>query len=156
MTRPTAGVARLRRQQMDRALDPFRKASPQRVPAAGWLHEVRVAMGMPVRWVADRMGITPSGVSHLERREATGAVTLEALRRAADALDCELVYAIVPRAGSVSEALERRAREVAMETLGRVSHTMRLEDQATSPAEQEAEIEELVRELLARPRALWE
>jgi len=113
-------------------------------------------MGMPVRWVADRMGITPSGVSHLERREATGAVTLEALRRAADALDCELVYAIVPRAGSVSEALERRAREVAMETLGRVSHTMRLEDQATSPAEQEAEIEELVRELLARPRALWE
>jgi predicted DNA-binding mobile mystery protein A len=102
------------------------------------------------------MGITPSGLSHLERREASGAVTLEALRRAADAMDCELVYAIVPRAGSVSKALERRARAVAMETIGRVSHTMRLEDQATSSAEQEAEIDDLVHELLARPRGLWE
>lgn len=156
MTRRTSGVERLRRQYLDRQLDTFQKVSPQTIPTAGWLHEVRVALGMPVRWVASRMGITPSGLSHLERREASGAVTLEALRRAADAMDCELVYAIVPRAGSVSKALERRARAVAMETIGRVSHTMRLEDQATSSAEQEAEIDDLVHELLARPRGLWE
>jgi predicted DNA-binding mobile mystery protein A len=156
MKQGPAGVARLRLKQLDSLLATFQQNSPQKVPAAGWLHEVRVAMGMPARWVANRMGITPSGVSHLERREATGSVTLEVLRKAADAMDCELVYAIVPRAGSVSKALEHRARAVATQTLSRVSHTMRLEDQATSSAEQEAEIDDLVHYLLARPQALWE
>ncbi|CAA9323819.1 MAG: hypothetical protein AVDCRST_MAG89-1779 [uncultured Gemmatimonadetes bacterium] len=101
------------------------------------------------------MGISQAGVSKLERREADGSVTLNSLRTAADALECDVVYALVPRAGSLTAVMEKRAREIATAAVGRVSHTMRLEDQATSAAAVQAQIEELARDLLDTPRALW-
>jgi hypothetical protein len=74
-------------------------------------------------------------------------------------MDCELVYAIVPRKGfhSLDEILNVRSRALAKRLLKKTAHTMRLEDQALSPEAMAAQESELAAELKANldPR-LWE
>lgn len=81
----------------------------------------------------------------------TAGAQLKTLRRAADAPDCTLVYALVPNA-SLDEAV--RARKIATHELGRVAHTMKLEAQGTGDANIEARIEAYIRDVL-KERNLW-
>jgi hypothetical protein len=46
----------------------------------------------------------------------------------AEALDCVVIYALVPKA-DLTEMVDQRAHEIALRALGRVSHSMALEDQ---------------------------
>jgi predicted DNA-binding mobile mystery protein A len=89
----------------------------------------------------------------MERSEAGGSIRLDTLRRAAEALDCRLVYALVPNQ-SLEETVDRRAREVAAEELGRVRNTMALEDQAVDAGDDNWLVDELVDEL-KKSRRLW-
>ena len=66
-------------------------------PRGGWVRAVRDALGMNTRQLAQRLGVTHNAVVDLERSEVAGVAKLEALRRADEALDCDLVYALVPR-----------------------------------------------------------
>jgi predicted DNA-binding mobile mystery protein A len=70
-------------------------------------------------------------VSQLEARERTGDIKLNQLRDAADALNCDLVYAFVPRE-PLEQTIQRKVREVALRELSAVERTMQLEDQATT------------------------
>lgn len=153
--RTTNRTERLRRKHVDDSLRAIASLRHLAVPAGGWLREIQSALGIPSALLAERLGVTPGAVTHLMSREVDGAVTLSSLRQAADAMDCDLVYAIIPRSGSVTDALERQAEKVARETLARVSHTMGLEDQAVARDAVEKEIEELKRELLSNPKDLW-
>jgi predicted DNA-binding mobile mystery protein A len=111
---------------------------------------------MSTTQLARRLGIAQSGIVTLEQREAQGTITLETLSRAAKALDCQLVYAIVPRDG-LEGIRQRRARAVARSRLNRVAHSMALEDQAVSAEEQQSQEDLLMEELLATwPRTLWD
>lgn len=67
-------------------------------------------------------------VSKWERREAAGNMTISTLRQAADALECELVLAFIPKEG-LQRSVERQAMKKAIEERNRIVHTMRLEDQ---------------------------
>lgn len=74
----------------------------------------------------------------------------------ADALDCELVYALVPRR-PLAEAVDRRATELARRAVLGVAHSMALEQQATSEALTEAQIARAKSQLLAgRWSRLWD
>src|SRR5215213_5527317 len=154
-TKRNPRLMRLRRSQIDEVLSPFQGFRRIKTPSRGWIHEVRTTLGLGTGQLATRMGITQSAVSQLERREAEGSITLNSLGQAADALECDLLYILVPRAGSLTEALEARARKVAAATVGRVSHTMSLEDQAVSEGARLEQVDDLVRELMEDPRALW-
>ena len=150
-----ATFIRLRRRHLDTVLatlTPLRRLS---VPPRGWVHEIRTTLGLTTMQLGARMGVTQAGASRLEHREADGSVTLKSLRAAADALECDLVYALVPRAGSITAMMEKRARAVATATVERVSHTMRLEDQAIDAAAMREQVEDLARDLLDDPRSLW-
>lgn len=147
--------ARLRRKQIDASLTTLTPLRQVAHPSRGWIREIRTALGLTTAQLAARMGLSQAGVSKLEGREADGSVTINSLRTAADALECDLVYALVPRAGSLSAVMEKRARAIATAAVGRVSHTMRLEDQAVSAAAIQEQIEDLTRDLLDDPRALW-
>ena len=70
-------------------------------------------------------------MSQLEQRERSGDIKLSQLRDAAEALNCDFVYALVPRE-PLETTVQRRAREVALRELAAVERTMQLEDQATS------------------------
>jgi predicted DNA-binding mobile mystery protein A len=114
---------------------------------------LRTGLAMSQEDLARRMGISRQAVSQLEQREVGGAVTLNALREAAQAMDSEVVYALVPRRG-IGATLEARALRLASRMTGSVRHTMRLEDQ-----EPESDLDErtraLAEELLASPGQLW-
>lgn len=100
-----------------------------------------------------RVGVRPQSVEALEKSEASGRIQMNTLRRAAEALDCTLVYALVPNS-SLEEMVSSRARKIAMLEFGRVSHTMKLEDQETAQYALEAQVEHYIRNIL-RERDLW-
>ena len=61
------------------------------------------------------------------------------MRDAADALGCQLVYALVPKSGSIQELAEQQARARATENVRAVEHTMALEDQAVGGVDEKIE-----------------
>lgn len=149
------GRKRLALKQLDETLTRFaglKTVSPPR----GWIRAIREALGMSGRQFAARLGVSPPRVTALEREELGGGLTIKTLRQAAEALDCVLIYAMVPRS-SLTETVRRQAEKVAGERLGRVSHSMLLEAQHLTPEEQRehlaATVEELVRIL---PKDLWD
>src|SRR6204780_1240210 len=99
-------------------------------PPRGWVRAIREALGMSAAALAARLGTTAGAVIRLEQSEARDRIRLETLRRAADALGCDLIYVLVPRR-PLTEVVEDRAREIAHEHLAAVEQTMLLEDQAT-------------------------
>jgi predicted DNA-binding mobile mystery protein A len=104
---------------------------------------------------AHLLGIAPASASALEQSEAAETISLKSLRKAAEILDCDLVYALVPRKGLTS-ALERRAGAKADEMLGNVTQTMRLEAQGVdSLAAQQQSRETIIKSLLEKPSSLW-
>lgn len=146
----------LKLRQIDTALEPFRSLRTVHAPAKGWLSEIRRALAMSAAQLGHRLGITRQAVSSLEYAEADGSITLKSLHRAADALQCDLVYALVPRE-SLETLLDRQAQTVALARVNRASHTMALERQDVSEHEREAQVQDLAKRLRAQwPRNLWD
>ena len=107
--------------------------------------------------LAARMSISRQSLEALESREVAGTATMEALRRAADALDCDLLYALVPRQASLDAVVEAQATRVAERLVKRAGHTMGLENQHVSARETVDQIAVVTRRLLADwPRDLWD
>ena len=135
------------------ALRPLAK-SPR--PPKGWLRAVRNALGMTTAQFARRLGVSQPRIVELEQSEASGSVTLNTLQRAAEALDCRLVYALVPQR-PLAETVRERAEMLAERQLADIEHTMRLEDQAvTSEKVHKGLRRGRVEELLSRPARLWD
>lgn len=141
------------RQRLDERLAALKPEDRFKTPPKGWIRAIRDALGMTGVQFARRLRIRPQSVDALEQSEATGSIQLKTLRRAAEALDCTLVYALVPKTSLVS-AVEDRARKIAVRDLGRVAHTMKLEAQDTGNANLEARIEAYIRDVL-KERDLW-
>jgi predicted DNA-binding mobile mystery protein A len=141
------------RQRLDERLAPLKPVDRSAVPPRGWIRAIREALGMSGVQFAKRLGVSPQTADHLERSQAAGSMKLDTLRRAAEALDCTLIYALVPNT-SLEDSVQNRARAIAEHDLGRVTHTMKPEAQQTGDADLEARIEEYIREHL-RLRDLW-
>lgn len=106
--------------------------------------------------LAARLGVRQPTVADLEKSEAAGTLTLERLRRAAEALDCRLVYALVPQT-SLDETVSRQAEQAARRLVAPATHHMALEDQAGSAAREAEQVAELAAELARTlPRELWD
>ena len=103
--------------------------------------------------LATRLGVSQQNVAELERSEVRATIRLDTLRRAAEALDCDLVYAIVPRT-SLEEAVRAQARRRAMRLVRPVAHHGRLEDQEVATVDLEAQLVELATQFEDR-RGLW-
>ena len=91
----------LRLKQLDRALEPYRAAREVPRPSKGWIRTIRQALGISSGELARRLGTSRQLPLQLEKGEAEDRVTLKSLRAAANALDCDLVYALVPRSGNM-------------------------------------------------------
>lgn len=141
------------RRRLDERLSGLKPEDRLRPPPKGWIRAVRDALGMTGVQLAKRLGVRPQTVEAIEKSEASGSIQLSTLRRAAEALDCTLVYALVPKT-SLEGAVDQRARKIAMRDLARVAHTMRLEAQQTGDADMEARIEAYIRDNV-KERDLW-
>ena len=146
----------LARKNLDRRFAKLRPVDQWARPPRGWLRAIREAIGMTAKQMAARLGVSQPRIVALEEDEQRGAVTLETLRRAAEALDCTLVYALVPNK-PLEDMVRDRAGKVAAERIANVDHTMRLEKQGISSKELQAERERLAAELLrGNLRRLWD
>ncbi len=148
---------RLQIELLDKKMVQFQTLSESRAPAQGWIRFIRQSIGMSMRQLASRLKITPQSIADLEKREAEGKVTLHALREAADALDMKLIYAIVPRHGSVQDLVKAQARKLALDAVRRTSISMSLEDQSVSRDELLREVDYLADELIRnKSRSFWD
>jgi predicted DNA-binding mobile mystery protein A len=111
------------------ALQPAQTAAQK--PARGWLRAVRSALKLSQAKVAKKVATTQQAYADLEMAEQRGAISLNSLQRAAEAMDCELVYFIVPRT-TVARSYGELARihDPNFKHLQAIEHSMALENQA--------------------------
>ena len=115
--------------QQIQALRTLRDTLPR--PARGWLRAVREAVGLAQHHPAKKLGIKRQAWPQLEESEARESISVSSLRRAAAALDCDLVYFLVPRdAVAKSYAELAAAHDSALHHLHASEHSMALEGQA--------------------------
>jgi predicted DNA-binding mobile mystery protein A len=131
----------LRLKQLDRVLKPYRTARKIPRPSKGWIHSIRQALGVSSGELARRLGTSRQLPLQLEKGEVKDRITLKSLRAVANALDCDLVYALVPRARNMQELIENRARAEAKERVLGVEHSMALENQAVGKIDEAIEVE---------------
>lgn len=125
-------------------------------PPKGWLRAVRDALGMTTAQLGHRMDVTQPRIVELEKAELSGNVTLHSLQRAAEAMGCRVVYAVVPDR-PLADVVRSRAHRLAERQLASVRHTMDLEDQAVKDKRANERLrKQLVEELLRRPARLWD
>lgn len=122
-------------------------------PMRGWIKAIREGLGMSSAQLAQRLGVKQPSVVALEQSEAKGTIALATLRRAAEALNCTLIYALVPNQ-PLESMVRERAREVARRRRAPIEHSMLLEDQAVNAQDGEARLAEFILEL--NPARLWD
>jgi predicted DNA-binding mobile mystery protein A len=123
-------------------------------PPRGWIAAIRTALGMSSTALAKLHTVSQPTILEYEKGEMRGSITLQTLGRVADALDAELIVALIPRK-SVAATLRARAESIARDEMRAVVHTMRLEDQEVEGQATREEYEKLVTSFLTNPRKLW-
>ena len=143
------------RSQLDERFRELGPAKRYASPVRGWIKALREALGMSTAQLAKRLGIKQPSLVALEQSEAKGTIQLATLRRVAEALDCTLVYALVP-SKPLETTIRDRARVFARQRRGPVEHSMLLEDQKVKARAKDTEhrLDEIVRE--TNPRLFWE
>lgn len=131
----------LRLKQLDRSLEQYQAARKVPRPSKGWIRAIRQVLGVSSGELARRLGTSRQLPLQLEKSEAEDRITLKSLRAVANALDCDLVYALVPRAASMEELIENRARTEARQRVLGVEHSMALENQAVGNLDEAVEAE---------------
>jgi predicted DNA-binding mobile mystery protein A len=141
---------------LDKRFATLRPLARNPSPPKGWLRAIRDALGMTTAQLARRLNVSQPRIVELEKSEVSGSVTLHTLQRAAEALGCRVVYALVPEK-PLAHIVSERAELVAERQSAAIEHTMRLEDQAVSDKTARRRLrKQLIEELMRRPARLWD
>ena len=144
-------------EQIDNKILILKKSEKLAVPSSGWVFAIRQSLGMSLRQLGSRMGISPQSVKELEKREIDGTVSLKVLRQFGKAVNLKLVYGFIPERGKLEDIIEARAKELAREIVTRTSASMKLEDQENSRGRINKAISEKADDLKREmPRYLWD
>ena len=144
------------RKNLDKRLSFLRNTDLVAPPTRGWIKAFREALGMTTAQLAKRLGVAQPSVVGLEQAEASKAISLKTLERAARALDCTLVYALVPRK-PLESLVQERAHQRARKRLRTISHSMALENQRVLEDGERAQLERVAQQLIDGPgSALWD
>lgn len=149
-------VKKTARKQAIRWIDTVaQQATGLRQPRGGWIAALRDTLGLSVIQLASRLSISRIAIYQAERNEVKGAITLSQMRKIADAMDADLVYALVPRQ-PVGEILEAQALRKAEAVVRRAHSHMNLEGQDLSEEKLKERIRDLADDLLRDPpRDFW-
>ena len=108
---------------------------------------------MSTAQLAKRLGVRQPSVVGLERSEEKGTIEVASLRRVAEALDCTLVYALVPNQ-PLETTVRARARALLRRRLQPIEHSMLLEGQDVAERLSDRQVEDVIRE--TSPRRFWD
>jgi predicted DNA-binding mobile mystery protein A len=140
------------RHGLDEKLRAFQPAEKHRPPMRGWIRALRDSLGLSSAQLGSRTGVRSQSVDDWEKSEASGGISLDTLRRVGRAMDCTLVYALVPNT-SLDDIVRRKAEGLAREAIAGVSHTMALEDQQVSSSLQQ-QLDDYIEDHISE-RDLW-
>ncbi|MGH9016955.1 MAG: mobile mystery protein A [Acidimicrobiales bacterium] len=143
---PSEKAAQARR-ELDRKFSTAKLGPIKARPRSGWIRAVRGALGMSQAVLAERLGVSGPAVNKLEHAELHGGITIGKLTEVAAALDCNLVYALVPKS-TLEQTVMNQARTVALELLGYATRTMALEAQDIEDDRQIEAIDRYARDLM--------
>jgi predicted DNA-binding mobile mystery protein A len=141
------------RRELDRKFTEASLSPIMTRPHSGWVRAIRSALGMSQAALAKRLGVAQSNIAQLERAELLSTVTLNRLAEVAAALDCTLVYALVPNS-TLEDTVQRQARRIAIRQLNYTGTTMNLEDQGIEEDALDQFTADYTRELVAKG-GLW-
>ena len=128
--------------QLGKSLDNLNNLQIPRVPEKGWLCAIRKALGITSKQLGSRLGISQQAAQDVERREVEGSVTLNSLSESVRAMNCRLVYYIVPNE-PLEQMIDKQIDKKARESLSYVSNLMELEDQKVDKEEQQYQLEDI-------------
>lgn len=149
---------KLRRRQLDSLYSQLTPLTNKSIPEGGWIRDIREALGLSPTQFAKLLGISRQAFQKLEASEEKQTIELVTLRRLAEAVNCRVVYAVVPnRPDGLEGILQERALKAATKFVHKVSRTMALEDQSIAKTERERQIREIADELIGNlDKRLWD
>ena len=139
----------LARKHLDKRLDLLRSEQALVRPPKGWVKAIREALGLTTAQLGKRMGVSQPRVIDIEKSEKVGAITLNTLERAANAMECKLVYAFVPKK-PLQELIEDRARGIVKKRLEITRHNMALEAQSVLTEDEKEQFEQILRKIIEK------
>lgn len=112
------------------------------IPTQGWIRTIRDFFGMTTTQLACKLGVNQSRVVRIEKNEKNTKIST--MERIADALNCDFVYAFVPRE-NIDKVIYNQARNKALKILNKINKNMGLENQLSKS---EDTLEDLIKEIL--------
>ena len=139
---------KLAMKQVERRLKNLRSIAKDANVRTGWIAYMRQAMSMTLNTLAKTAGLSPATVQQIEKREKAGRVTIETMQKIAAAMECEFVYAFVPKQ-ELGEFLKKKATAKATRIVREADVHMTLEDQRVSEDIKDR-IDRIAEDLLAK------
>ncbi len=147
-------LSKSKRRILDQKLSPYSKINFT-IPKNGWIKAIREALGMTTTQLGERMNVAASNITILENREMTKTTSLETMDRAATAMGCKFVYALIPDS-TLEVVVQMQARKSAKALIQEIHHHMKLEKQKVNPEVEKDQINELAEEIITKMDSrLW-
>ncbi len=144
-------------EQLDQKLQPFSQGRKVLVPERGWIHTIRTTLNMTMAQVGNKLKITRQGVKRIEDSEANSTISLNSLKDVANAMDLKLVYALVPKDGTINDLIQKKADKLAQKIVLRTNQNMKLEAQGIGDEKIAETIKDLADELKREmKKSLWD
>ncbi len=147
------------RKLVEKKIQPWLSLRNDQAPPSGWLKAIRGALGINARQLGERLGIEHAAVLQFEKREVEGKITLESIQKIARAMNCKVVYSVVPVEpySSLEAVLDDQAVQAARLVVSKMDHTMRLEEQGLSYDDSQDQVKQLAEHLKSElDRSLWD
>lgn len=148
---------RIAREQLDQNIQRLQPLKNINVPLKGWIKAVRESIGMTSTQLAKRLGVSQPRVTQIEKEEINGSLTINMMRKVAEALNCNYYYSILPQEENLETLLRIRVTQIVKKKYENVNHTMKLEAQGLDEFSMNKEIEHAVKEIMRElPKTIWE
>jgi predicted DNA-binding mobile mystery protein A len=141
---------KLIREQLDKKIKSWKILLTPENRLTPWIKSIRMALGMTLQDLADRMGTDKARISRIEKAETEGDLRISTLKKVAEALEMEFVYGFLPK-DSLESMVKNQARKIAVSTISKVNYSMRLEDQELSKEERQKALNDLEQKILMEP-----
>ncbi|WAC41158.1 mobile mystery protein A [Pedobacter sp. SL55] len=143
--------------QLSKKLEDYKVLQQSTRPINGWIKAIRTTLGMSLEQLANRLQVSKQNIQSMEKREQEMAITLKSLQEVAQAMDMQLVYALVPKDDSLTALIERKAYELALNIVERTSQNMALENQQVNEAQAIYAVKKRKQAIIQEmPKALWD
>ncbi len=143
--------------QLDRMIKPIVEAGDFAMPERGWINLIRNTINISEEQFSDRLKLNRGGIFSLERSEKDGSISIDTLSEVAEALEMKLIYAIIPKDGTLDQFISRKAKTLATQIVLDSDPTIKIDRNGEYAEDVVESIESLATDIKRELRkSLWE